>query len=380
MNAAPVKSTLIDITKCIGCRACQVACKHQNDRDGEQTELEWNLGLQNPATLSAKTLTLITFHELPNEQAPGGLDYLFAMRRCLHCLEPACVSACPTTALNRQPDGTVSYDADKCIGCRYCIWACPWGVPTTQWDTLTPKIQKCTNCADRAELPVPQSRNGQSLTEDESKRFRRKRLWCRHASRRARRTHSCFGEREEMLQEAHDRIAKRPEKYVDHIYGEKEAGGTSVLYLSSVPFEKLGFPTLDSKPYPALSSTALHSVPPAVLAVGALLGGTYAFLKRKTVAMAEGRIATQPAGDHSSHHPSFELLRAPLWTPFNWVLLALMAFGLISLIARFVLGMGGSTNLSDTYAWGLWIVFDLVWIAVAAGAFATAGYHLRLPA
>jgi formate dehydrogenase iron-sulfur subunit len=371
MNAVPVKSTLIDITKCIGCRACQVACKHQNDRDGEQTELEWNLGLQNPATLSAKTLTLITFHELPNEQAPGGLDYLFTMRRCLHCLEPACVSACPTTALNRQPDGTVSYGESKCIGCRYCVWACPWGVPTTQWDTLTPKIQKCTNCEDRSDLPVPESRNGQPLTEYESNRFREKTVVpacvkaCPADALR-------FGEREEMLQEARNRITKRPEKYVDHIYGEKEAGGTSVLYLSSVPFEKLGFPTLDSKPYPGLSSFALHSVPPAVLAVGALLGGTYSFLKRKTAVMAQRRKETQPTDDHSDH-PSFELLHAPLWTPFNRVLLALIAFGLISLIARFVLGMGGSTNLSDTYAWGLWIVFDLVWIALAAGAFATAG-------
>ncbi len=314
---------------------------------------------------------MITFHELPNEEAPGGLNYLFTMRRCLHCLEPACVSACPTTALSRQVDGTVSYNADKCIGCRYCIWACPWGVPTTQWDSLTPKIQKCTNCADRSDSPVPQSRNGQSLTEDESRRFRA-------TVREPACVKACpadallFGKREEMLQEAHDRITARPEKYVDHIYGEKEAGGTSVLYLSSVPFEKLGFPTLDSKPYPGFSSAALHSVPPAVLAVGALLAGTYAFLKRKTAAMADLRLATEPAGDHSSH-PAFELLRAPLSTPFNWMLVALMAFGLISLIARFVLGMGGSTNLSDTYAWGLWIVFDLVWIALAAGAFATAG-------
>jgi formate dehydrogenase iron-sulfur subunit len=371
MNAVPVKSTLIDITRCIGCRACQVACKHQNNRDGEETELEWNLGLQNPATLSAKTLTLITFHELPNEAAPGGLDYLFTMRRCLHCLEPACVSACPTTALNRQPDGTVSYSETKCIGCRYCIWACPWGVPTTQWDTLTPKIQKCTNCADRSDFPVPQSRNGQTLTEDESKRFREKTVIpacvkaCPADALR-------FGERDEMLQEARNRITNRPEKYVDHIYGEKEAGGTSVLYLSSVPFEKLGFPSLDSKPYPGLSATALHSVPPAVLAVGALLAGTYHFLKRKTAAMAQRRMETQPAEDHSDH-PRFEVLQSPLWTPFNRVLAALMVFGLISLIARFVLGMGGSTNLSDTYAWGLWIVFDLVWIALAAGAFATAG-------
>src|SRR5262245_24148994 len=100
--AGPIRSTLVDITKCIGCRACQVACKQWNDKDGEHTSLEDALGFQNPAVLSAKTLTLISFHELVNDKAQGGVDYVFAMRRCLHCLEPACASACPTTALQRQ--------------------------------------------------------------------------------------------------------------------------------------------------------------------------------------------------------------------------------------------------------------------------------------
>ena len=100
----PVRSTLIDITNCIGCRACQVACKHWNDRDGEETEfLGESLGFQNPAVLSAKTLTLISFHESVDESSPGGLRSDYVMRRCLHCIEPACVSACPTTALERRP-------------------------------------------------------------------------------------------------------------------------------------------------------------------------------------------------------------------------------------------------------------------------------------
>ncbi len=169
-----VKSTLIDITKCIGCHACQVACKHWNETEGEQTEFEALLGFQNPISLSAKTLTLMTYHELPDEAAPGGLHYLFTMRRCLHCLEPACASACPTTALKRQPDGPVTYDADKCIGCRYCVWSCPWGVPTTEWDTLTPKISKCTHCSDRADQPAPLARNGQALTQIENQQYREK--------------------------------------------------------------------------------------------------------------------------------------------------------------------------------------------------------------
>lgn len=366
----PIKTTLVDITKCIGCRACQVACKQWNDREGEDTQLEYNLGFQNPATLSAKTLTLITFHELPDEQAPGGLHYLFTMRRCLHCLEPACASACPTTALDRRSDGPVIYDADQCIGCRYCIWACPWGVPTAEWDSLSPKIQKCTHCADRSDQPAPLARNGQALTDQENLQYRADIV-----------TPACvkacpadclrFGTRDEILQEARNRISEHPDKYVDHIYGEKEAGGTSVLYLSSVPFESIGFPKVGNKSYPKFSAAALHAVPPAVIAVGALLGSTFAFLKRRASAIA-GQQSTQSTESHDDH-VEFESLQAELWTPFNRFLVALMVFGAISLAARFVLGLGGSTHLSNTYAWGLWIVFDLVWIAVAAGAFATAG-------
>ena len=368
-SATPIKATLVDTTKCIGCRACQVACKQWNNREGEQTELpSGEMGFQNPATLSAKTYTLISFHELPNEKAPGGLDYIFTMHRCLHCLEPACASACPTTALKRQPDGPVTYEASKCIGCRYCVWACPWGVPTAEWDSLAPKIQKCTHCADRLEQPLPVARNGQALGADEQNSFLANIVVpacvkaCPAEALR-------FGAREEMLEEARSRISNRPDKYIDHIYGEKEAGGTSVLYLASVPFEKIGLPTLADKPYPAVSKAALHAVPPAVLAVGALLGGIYSFFKRRALALTASPEGTE-AHDHGIE---FAPLNQKLLTPFNWLLLALIAFGGISLVARFGLGLGGSTHLSNTYAWGLWIIFDLVWIAVAAGAFATAG-------
>jgi len=370
-SAAPIKATLVDTTKCIGCRACQVACKQWNNREGEETELPLGeMGFQNPATLSAKTYTLISFHELPNEKAPGGLDYIFTMHRCLHCLEPACASACPTTALKRQPDGPVTYEASKCIGCRYCIWACPWGVPTAEWDSLAPRIQKCTHCADRLDQPLPLARNGQGLGVDESNSFLANIVVpacvkaCPADALR-------FGERDEMLQEARSRISGGPDKYIDHIYGEKEAGGTSVLYLASVPFEKIGLPAIGDKPYPSISKAALHAVPPAVLAVGALLGGIYSFFKRRTLAVAASPEGTE-AHDNGPH-VEFARLHQKLLTPFNWLLLALMTFGGISLIARFALGLGASTHLSNTYAWGLWIIFDLVWIAVAAGAFATAG-------
>ena len=177
-----------------------------------------------------------------------------------------------------------------------------------------------------------------------------------------------------MLAIAHKRIADKPEKYVDHIYGEKELGGTSVVYLSAVPFEKLGFPTFGEKPFPRLTAAALGAVPPAVMAVGALLGAAYAYFRKRVQAVADGSAAwTRPTRSGGGHHVAFERLDERLMTPFNWVLLILMAFCGLSMVARFARGLGGSTGLSDTYPWGLWILFDLVWIAVAAGAFAMAG-------
>ena len=362
----PIRTTLIDITNCIGCRACQVACKQWNERPGEETELEAQLGFQNPATLSAKTYTLISFHELEDPKAPGGIDASYVMRRCFHCLEPGCVSACPTTALYRQPDGPVSYDVNKCIGCRYCMLACPWDVPTAEWDKLAPKIEKCTHCADRTSQPAPIAFNGQPAPPDETKRFLDTIA-----------TPACvkacpadalrYGTRDEMLALAKKRMTDRPDKYVDHIYGEKELGGTTVLYLSSVPFEKLGFPTYGEKPLPRFTSAALGAVPPAVMAIGALLGALYAAFKKRVHA-----VAAAPGGG-GDHHVEFETLPFKLMTPTNWILLLLMAFCAVSMVVRFATGLGGSTHLSNTFPWGLWIVFDLVWIAVAAGAFAMAG-------
>ena len=372
MNSAPstgpIRATLIDIANCIGCRACQVACKQWNERDGEVTELDDQLGFQNPATLSAKTLTLIKFHEMVNDDKPGGVESAFVMQRCLHCLEPGCVSACPTTALYRQADGPVSYNADDCIGCRYCMLACPWDVPTADWDNLAPKISKCTHCADRVPQPAPVAFNGQPLSLDAAKQFADT-VAIPACVKACPADALRYGTRDEMLALAHQRIADRPDRYVNHVYGEKELGGTSVLYLSAVPFDKLGFPTYGEQPFPAFTKTALGAVPPAVMAVGALLGAAYAFFKKRVHSVAVASASHQAPGHH---HAEFETLQRPLLTPFNWVLLLLMAVGAVSMVTRFALGLGGSTNLSDTYPWGLWILFDLVWIAVAAGAFAMA--------
>jgi formate dehydrogenase iron-sulfur subunit len=203
------------------------------------------------------------------------------MRRCLHCLEPACVSACPTTALTVRPDGPVVYDSDPCIGCRYCILACPWGVPTTDWDTLKPKIHKCTHCADRCGQPAPASRNGEALSGAASQKFLEDIIApacvkaCPADALR-------FGEREEMLQEARRRIDSRPGKYVDHVYGEHEAGGTSWLYISDVPLETLGLKAgVEERAYPELATTALAAVPMVMTLWPPILMGLYAINRRR---------------------------------------------------------------------------------------------------
>jgi formate dehydrogenase iron-sulfur subunit len=361
-------ATLIDTTKCIGCRSCQVTCKQWNENAGEKTELHAGLGLQNPVTLSAKTFALVTSTELADEKAPGGLRWVFTKRQCMHCDDPACASACPVTALHKEKDGAVTYDAAKCIGCRYCMWACPFGVPTAEWDSLAPKIRKCTMCSDRLADPKLAARNGQAPSDEDRKRFA-----AAHAVPAC--VKQCaagaleFGERDALLRKAHARIAKEPGRYHPRIYGEKDAGGTAMLYLTAVPPQQIGLPAVGSESYPARSKVALGAVPPAVIGVGATLGAVYALGQRRAaVAQAEAAPAA-----HADHHVEFAPMPSKLWTPANLLLAAVMAFGWVSFMARFALGLGGSTHLSDTWAWGLWIVFDLVWIAVAAGAFAAAG-------
>ncbi len=361
------KATLIDTTKCIGCRSCQVTCKQWNQLPAELTSAPAaGLGLQNPKTLSAKTLVLIQQHEVLDAKAPGGIRTVFAKRQCMHCDEPACAAACPVTAMHKTKEGPVAYDKSKCIGCRYCIAACPFGVPAAEWDSLAPKINKCDMCYARLSQEAPAETNGVALSADVRKDY---------ASKSA--VPSCvkqcpakalkFGERDELLAEARRRMKEAPGKYVEHIYGEHEAGGTGMLYMSGVPFEQLGFPQVGTKSYVAPAAAALSAVPPAVVGVGAALGGLSLIAKRREeVAKAEAR--------EKEAHVEFEPLGdLPMVTKANKFLTWLMGFGALSFLIRFLFGLGRTTGLSDTYPWGLWIVFDLVWIAVAAGAFASAG-------
>jgi len=235
---------LYDTTRCIGCRACTVACKEANklkaDVDG------YGAGLYDaPEGLNEYTKTVIQLHRDDTTSS-------FVKKQCMHCIDPACVGACMLSALKKGPFGVVSYDPDKCVGCRYCEVACPFNVPKFQWSNTTPKIVKCELCRDRlAEGKEP------ACTE----------VCPRQAV--------IYGNYADLLNEARGRLAASPNKYIPKIYGEHELGGTQVLYLSHVPFEELGFRFSDTQAVPHTQQTIQHGVYKgfaAPVALYALLG------------------------------------------------------------------------------------------------------------
>ena len=231
-------SMLYDTTLCIGCRACQNACREWNKTSVEKDAI----GLYDaPLELSADTWTLIQLYE------QGG-EHSFVKHQCMHCLHPACASACPVGALKKTPEGPVTYDIKRCIGCRYCMVACPFHVPRFQWDIALSYVAKCTFCNDRLAVG-----NGPSCAEACPTRAL---IW---------------GRRGDMLAEAKARLAANPNRYENRIYGEHDAGGTSVLYLSHVPFEKIGLPDLGDEPVPGLSDTLGPIMLPGIFAAGVVL-------------------------------------------------------------------------------------------------------------
>ena len=241
-DAENAVAMLYDTTKCIGCRACQNACK---DWNGNPIEPDPTGLYDAPFELSADTWTLIQLYE---DAASLTGESSFVKHQCMHCLHPACVSACPVHALQKTAEGPVTYDPKRCIGCRYCMVACPFNVPRFEWDEVIPVVAKCTFCNDRLAAG-----DGPACAEA-----------CPTEA-------LVWGRRAELLEEANRRLADHPDKYVDHIYGQNDGGGTSVLYLSHVPFEKLGLPVLGREPVPELNDWLAPVILPSIFVGGSLI-------------------------------------------------------------------------------------------------------------
>jgi len=238
------KAILIDITKCIGCLSCERACKEIH---GFPADIE--------AKLSPTALTVVEEH---------GDRYV--RKLCMNCQDPACASACLVGALKKTELGPVTYDSSKCIGCRYCIVACPFDVPRYEWTKLVPFVKKCDMCYERQAKGQPPA--------------------CVEACPVQA---SIAGWRDEILEEAQRRVLLDA-KYVKRIYGSEEVGGTSVFFISDVPFENLGLATKSTQPMPVLTANALADIPTVVLVGGGLLSGLYWITnRRKQVALAEAQ-------------------------------------------------------------------------------------------
>jgi len=232
---------LFDATECIGCGNCYTACKEQNNLPATNKEFLKD-------HLSDKTFTVVEEY-----------SDIYARKMCMHCLEPACVSVCPVGAFEKTQLGPVLYNEDKCIGCRYCMQACPHNVPRYEWGSITPRVRKCVLCYDRlkkGQLPACAEACPVEAT--------------------------ISGKLKDLIAEAERRIKENPDRYYPHIYGLEEAGGSNVLVISPVPFEQLGYSSkVPKQPMPEFTVRAMEKIPTVVSVGGLFLTGMYLLSKRK---------------------------------------------------------------------------------------------------
>lgn len=243
-------AVLVDTTLCVGCRACEAACSEVN-RLAEPVAPGEASVFDHRRSTGPEAFTVVNRGSLAGRDS----EPRFAKFQCMHCLEPACASVCPVRALEKTTAGPVVYHPERCIGCRYCMVSCPFGVPKYEYAKAVPYVRKCSFCAERQAKGEPPA-----CAEV-----------CPSGALR-------FGKRGELLEAARERIYQSPDRYVHHIYGEHEAGGTSWLYISDVPFESLALPAgVQERPYPELAATAMSAVPFVMTLWPPLLMALYAF-------------------------------------------------------------------------------------------------------
>jgi formate dehydrogenase iron-sulfur subunit len=247
---------LTDISKCIGCRSCESACNGQHELPKPDRPFEDLSVLDKKRRTTAEAYTVVNAYE-----TEGRTDPAFRKIQCNHCNEPACASACFVKALTKTKEGPVLWDKDLCVGCRYCLVACPFNIPAYEYDEpMTPRVMKCTMCFSKVT-----SGDGAPA--------------CAEACPNEVIT---YGKLSDLLALARERIRKEPDRYVDHIYGQHEVGGTGWLYISDVPFTQVGMPMdLGSTPYPKYTKSVLGWIPVIVVLWPAVLGGLYAMARRR---------------------------------------------------------------------------------------------------
>lgn len=242
-------TVLVDTTRCIGCRLCEEACAKANSLPEPD--------LSDLAVFDRKRPTSETALTVVNRYTIEGAE-IHVKTQCMHCSDAACVSSCLVNALKKEKEGPISWRTN-CMGCRYCMVACPFEVPKFEYRSAAPRIQKCTFCYATRLVNAQKPACVEACPMEALS----------------------FGTRSEMLQEAKNRIAHAPDTYVSHIYGEHEVGGTSWIYLSPVPFDRIGFRTdLGTTPYPVLTKGYLKTVHGIDLIVPPLLFGL-AYLSRR---------------------------------------------------------------------------------------------------
>ena len=241
---------LVDTTRCIGCRSCEVACSET-----------WGNFVPNVTADNAlekyRDTSEVQFTVVNRFKTEKG--DVFVKRQCMHCWQPACAAACLVNAMLKTREGPVTWDGDKCMGCRFCMISCPFDIPKFEYSGWNPRIMKCSMCFERLQ-------QGQKPACVES---------CPADA-------LMYGQKRELMEIARHRVYSHPDQYVHHIYGENEVGGTGWLYLSAVPFEQIGFRTdLGTTPYPEYTREFLVSIPLIEFGVPALLLGLNALSERK---------------------------------------------------------------------------------------------------